>query len=113
MIAESTYGDATSKTRKELQAFCGIIDYLSKFSPKTADVCESLRQLTSVKTERTWNVTYQKPFDKAKSIIAEDVCMKFMMMPSCCTQTQMYLESDLELPYYKKKWYKLPKTTKH
>ena len=48
--AESTYGDATSKNKKELQGFLGIISYLSKFSPSTADNCESLRQLTSSKT---------------------------------------------------------------
>ena len=30
----------------------------------------------SVKTEWTWNATYQKTFDKAKAIIKEDACMK-------------------------------------
>ena len=64
------------KTKKELQAFLGIINYLSTFSPSTASICESLRQLTSSKTEWTWNATYQKLFDKAKSIIKEDACMK-------------------------------------
>ena len=65
------------KTKKKLQAFLGIIDYLNKFSPSTECVCESLRQLTSSKTEWTWNATYQKLSDKAKSIIKEDACMKF------------------------------------
>ena len=65
------------KTKKELQAFLGIINYLSKLSPSTVDVCDSLKQLTSSKTEWTWNATYQKLFDKAKSIITEDACMKF------------------------------------
>ena len=31
----------------------------------------------SVKTEWTWNATYQMLFDKAKAIIKQDVCMKF------------------------------------
>ena len=31
----------------------------------------------SNKTEWTWNATYQKIFDKAKSIIKQDACMKF------------------------------------
>ena len=30
------------KNKKELQTFLGIMDYLSKFSPSTADVCEAL-----------------------------------------------------------------------
>ena len=64
------------KTRKELQAFLTIINYLGKFSPSTAEVCESLRKLTSAKREWTWNATYQKMFDKAKAIIKGDVFMK-------------------------------------
>ena len=41
-----------------------------------ADVCKSLRKLTSTKTEWTWNETYQRIFNKAKSVI-KDACMKF------------------------------------
>ena len=36
--------------RKELQAFLEIINYLGKFSPSTANMCEPLRKLTSSKT---------------------------------------------------------------
>ena len=79
----------TSKIKKEPQTFLGIINYLSKFSPSTADVYESLRQLTSSKAECTWHATYQKLFDEKKSIIAEDVCMKFY------DETPLlYLETD-------------------
>ena len=89
MKAESPDRDATSENKKELQAFLWIINYSSKFSPSTASKCESLRQLTWSKTEWTWNETYQKLFDKAKSIIKEDVFMKF------CIETQpLYLEVD-------------------
>ena len=38
------------KNKKEFQKFLEKINYLSKFSPSTADVCEALSQLTSVKT---------------------------------------------------------------
>ena len=41
------------------------------------EVCESSRKLTSAETEWTWNVTYQKMFEKANAIIKEDACMKF------------------------------------
>ena len=62
--------------KKELQAFLGIINYLGKFSPRTVEVCELLRKLTSAKVEWTWNATYQKMFKEAKAIIKEDACMK-------------------------------------
>ena len=64
------------KTKKELQAFIEIINYLGIFSPSTTDVCKSLGQMTSNKTEWTLNATYQNLFDKAKSI-RKDVCTKF------------------------------------
>ena len=89
------------KTKKDLQAFLGIINYSSNFSPSTADVYESLRQLTSNKTEWTWNATYQKQFDKAKSLITEDVCMK----PSCCTWNLW--NQTWCCPTIHQKWYKL------
>ena len=38
--------------KKELQAFLGIINYLGKFSPGTANVCAPLCKLTSSKV--TW-----------------------------------------------------------
>ena len=54
-----------------------------------AEVRESLRKLTSAKTEWTWNATYQKMFDKAKAIIKEDACMKFY------DETKpLYIETD-------------------
>ena len=77
MKAESAYGDAPPKTKNEFQAFLGKINYLGKFSPSKTDTCESLRTLTSAKTEWTWNAAYQKMFNKAKAIITEDACMKF------------------------------------
>ena len=78
-----------SPPKTNLQAFLKIVHYLIKFSPSSTDVYESLRQLTSGKTEWTWNATYKKLFDKAKSIITEDSCMKFY------DETQpLYLETD-------------------
>ena len=53
------------------------MNYLSKFSPSTSDIYKALRQLSSVKTEWTWNATYQKLFERAKSIIKAETCMTF------------------------------------
>ena len=77
------------KTKMELQAFLSIINYLGKFFPSMAQVCESLRKLTSAKTEWTWNTIYQKMFDKEKAIIKEDAFMKFY------DETRsLYIETD-------------------
>ena len=59
------------KNKKEIQAFLGIINYLGKFSPGTAEVCKPLHKLTSWKTMWTWNASYQQLLDNAKSIIKQ------------------------------------------
>ena len=71
------------KNKRELQAFLGIINYLGKFSPGMAEVCKPLQKLTSCKM--TWTL-----FDKAKSLIKVEVCMKFYDVT-----TQLYLETDV------------------
>ena len=65
------------KVKRELQAFLGIINYLGKFSPRTVEMCESLRKLTLAKIEWMWNTAYQYMFEEAKAVIKEDACMKF------------------------------------
>ena len=42
-----------------------------------ADICKFLRKQRSNEMEWTWNATYQKIFDKAKSIIKDQACRKF------------------------------------
>ena len=54
-----TLADMVSRSKKELQAFLGIINYLGKFSQGTADVCDPLCKLTSSKAKLTWNASYQ------------------------------------------------------
>ena len=75
--------------KKELQAFLGIINYLGKFSPGTANVCDPLCKLTSSKVTWTWNASYQALFNKAKLLIKVDMCMKFYD-----DTKPLYLETD-------------------
>ena len=74
--------------KKELQAFPGILNYLGKFSPGTAEVCDLLQKLTSSKMTWTWNASYQSLFIKAKLLIKSDMCMKFY------NTKPLYLETD-------------------
>ena len=75
--------------KKELQAFLGIINYLGKFSPGTANVCDPLHKLTPSKMTWTWNASYQSLFNKAKLLIKSDMCMKFYD-----DTKPLYLETD-------------------
>ena len=49
--AMSTNKNANTQDKKELQSFLIITNYLSKFSLSTAQVCEQLWKLMSVKIE--------------------------------------------------------------
>ena len=75
-----------------------MINYLIKFSPSTANICEPQRSLISVQTEWTWDAAYQKLFYKAKSVINEAACMKFQ---ATVLKKLMHLKWDWELAYYK------------
>ena len=65
------------KNKRELQSFLGVINYLGKFSPGTTEVCGSLQKLTSSRMLWTWNTSYQQLFNRAKSLIKAEICMKF------------------------------------
>ena len=43
----------TPQEKERCQAIPGILNYLTKFSPATAEVCEPLCQLSSVRVEWT------------------------------------------------------------
>ena len=78
------------KNKKELQAFLGIINYLSKFSPDMVEVCEPLRKLMSSKATWTWDASYQQRFENAKMLIKAEKCMKFYN-----DNKLLYLETDM------------------
>ena len=65
------------KNKKELQAFLGVINYLGKFSLSTTDICGSSTKADINKVTWTWNMSCQKLFAKAKSLIKVRMCMKF------------------------------------
>ena len=65
------------KNKKELQAFLGIIKHLNTFSLGTSEAWEPLMKLTSSKATWMWNASYQQLFNKAKSLLKVEMCMKF------------------------------------
>ena len=79
-----------AKNKKELQAFLGIVNYLSKFSPDMSEVCEPLRKVMSSKAMWTWDASYQQWFEKAKLLIKVEMCIKFYD-----DTTPLYLKTDI------------------
>ena len=63
------------------------MNYLGKFWPSIAQVCEQLRKLISPKCEWKWNDKYQYLNDRAKSILEKDASIAFYS-----DREQLYLE---------------------
>ena len=80
---------STPRMKKELQSFIGILSYLCSFSPMAAEVSEPLPKLASVKLDWTWNMTYQDLYQKARTRVKRNICMKFYD-----AARPLYLETD-------------------
>ena len=65
------------KTKRELQLFLGILNSLSKLSPLTLEVCEPFRRMKPVNDVWTWNKSYKEIYKRAKSMVKEDIYMKY------------------------------------
>ena len=52
------------KIKSEVQSFLGIVNYMSKFSSMTAEVCKLLRRLTSINAVWKWNRSYQEVYKR-------------------------------------------------
>ena len=76
--------------KKELQSFLGIMNYLAKFSPVTVEICEAFRRLTSLRSERMWNSTYQHLYERVKAITKKDAAVAFYD-----GKEQLHLETDV------------------
>ena len=75
------------KMKRELQSFLVMVNYLSKFSPMTAEVCKPLRRLTLANATWTWNRSYQKSYERTKSLVKEDTCMRCIWSRLGCNIT--------------------------
>ena len=67
--AMHTKRNAYPTNKEESQSSLGIMKYLRKVSPTTAEECELLRKKTSSKHKWTRNETYQNLYDRANNIV--------------------------------------------
>ena len=77
--------------KRELQSLLGIINYLGKFSPASAQVCELLRNPMSAKSEWKWKSTYQNFYKKVKPIIKTQCAWLSAMRKGHCNLNEMPL----------------------
>ena len=56
-------------SKKEVQSFISMINYLSKFSPRLTDLAEPIRELTKEKVPFNWVLEHQESFIMPKNEI--------------------------------------------
>ena len=56
---------------KDLQTFLGMVQYLSKFSPRIAEIAEPLRDLTKKHAPYAWGPEHNHAFDSIKKEIVQ------------------------------------------
>ena len=53
-------------TKKEVQSFMGMVNYLTKFSPRLTQLSEPIRELIKEKVPFNWGPEHQESFDMLK-----------------------------------------------
>ena len=56
-------------SKKEVQSFIGMINYLSKFSPRLTELAEPIRELTKEKVPFNWGPEHEESFTMLKNKI--------------------------------------------
>ena len=54
-------------SKKEVQSFIGMINYLSKFSPRLTELAEPIRELMEERVPFNWGLEHQKSFTMLKN----------------------------------------------
>ena len=60
------------QSKKELETFLGMVNYLAKFAPNLSDMTAPLRQLLKGDSEFIWDATHDAAFENVKGIITAD-----------------------------------------
>ena len=62
---------------KDLQTFLGMVQYLSKFSPRIAELAEPLHNLTKKHAPYVWGPEHNQAFDDIKKEIVQAAILKY------------------------------------
>ena len=78
------------KTEPLLQSFLGMINYLSRFEPKVADLTHRLRSLLKKSNEFIWTNAHSQDFKKVIDIMCKGPKLLKYYRP----ELDLYLETD-------------------
>ena len=65
------------RTLKDLQTFLGMVQYLSKFSPRIAEIAEPLRDIMKKHAPYAWRPEHNQAFDNIKKEIVQAPILRY------------------------------------
>ena len=63
--------------KKEVQSFIGMINYLSKFSPRLTEIAEPIRELVKEKVPFNWGPEHEESFNMLKREISKSPVLAY------------------------------------
>ena len=86
---------------KDLQTFLGMVQYLSKFSPRITELMQSLCDLTMKHALYVWEPEHSQMFDDIKNDIVQAPILKYYDSRKKLYSRLMLQLRNLELAYFK------------
>ena len=65
-------------SKKEVQSFIGMINYLSKFSPRLTELAKPIRELVKEKVSFNWGLEHQESFELLKKEYCQSTCLSLL-----------------------------------
>ena len=76
---------APPKNVTEVRRFCGMVNYLGRYTPNLSSMLQPIHDLMKSDVEFTWEAQQQKAFEHVKQLLSSDTILKFydMSKPTC------------------------------
>ena len=79
---------------KDLQTFLRMVQYLSKFSPRIAEIAEPLRDLTKKHAPYAWGPEHNQAFDIKKEIVQAPILRYYDLKKETVLQTDASIKGQ-------------------
>ena len=76
---------APPKNVTEVRRFCGMVNYLGRYTPNLSSMLQPVHDLMKSDVEFVWDAPQQEAFDQVKKLLSSDTILKFydMSKPTC------------------------------
>ena len=86
-------------SKKEVQSFIGMINYLTKFSPRLTELAEPIRELVKEKVPFNWGPEHQESFTMLKKeLVRAPVLAYYHPWKENCTANRCQYQGPRSLP---------------